>query len=120
MSDLSEYGYVDIDEQQRIDNEKYMARKSTFTCTKQETTPPPDVHKVPKGKKVKELIKSKKPKNWIIDQIAAKGNLVLLAGESGSGKTSLCYSMADAIANGKLFLSTLFFRKYAYIGSNFL
>ena len=55
---------------------------------------------------VKELIKRKKPKNWIIDQIAAKRNLVLLAGESGSGKTSLCYSMADAIAKGDLFLNT--------------
>ena len=106
MSDLSEYGYVDIDEQQRIDNEKYMANKRTFTFTKGESTSPPDVHKVPKGKSVKELIKRKKPRNWIIDQIGAKGNLVLLAGESGSGKTSLCYSMADAIAKGDLFLNT--------------
>ena len=76
MSDLSEYGYVDIDEQQRIDNEKYMASKGTFTFTKEESTPPPDVHKVPKGKSVKELIKRKRPKNWRIDQIGAKGNLV--------------------------------------------
>ena len=106
MSDLSEHGYVDIDEQQRIDNEKYMANKRTFTFTKGESTPPPDVQKVPKGKSVKELIKLKKPKNWIIDQIGAKGNLVLLAGESGSGKTALCYSMADAIAKGDLFLNT--------------
>ena len=93
---------IDIDEQQRLDNERYMSNKSAI----QVTTPPPYVHKVPQGKNVKELIKDKKPKNWIIDQIAAKGNLVLLAGESGSGKTSLCYSMADAIANGKLFLNT--------------
>ena len=40
-----------------------------------ENTPHPNFHKVLKGKKVKELIKNKKSKNQIIDQIAAKGNL---------------------------------------------
>ncbi len=106
MSDLIDYGYVDIDEQKRIDNEKCLAGKSTFTFTKEESTSPSDVHKVPKGKNVKGLIKRKKPKNWIIDQIRARGNLVLLEGESGSGKTYLFYSMADAIAKGDLFLNT--------------
>ena len=100
-----EYGF-DLDEQQRIDNEQYENNRRVIRVINDENTPPPNVHKVPKGKNVKDLIKNKKPKNWIIDQIAAKGNLVLLAGESGSGKTSLCYSMADAIAKGDLFLST--------------
>ena len=100
-----EYGY-DLDARQEKDNEQYEKNRKVIRVINDENTPPPNVHKVPKGKSVKELIKLKKPKNWIIDQIAAKGNLVLLAGESGSGKTSLCYSMADAIAKGDLFLNT--------------
>ena len=104
---------IDIDALQAADNERYENNRRAIKVINQENTPPldvhkvpeekgykeqnqvftphPDVHKVPKGKNVKELIKSKKPKDWIIDQIGAKGNLVLLAGESGSGKTSLCY-----------------------------
>ena len=119
---------IDIDALQAADNERYENNRRAIRVINEENTPPldvqkvheekghkgqnlvftppPNVHKVPKGKNVKELIKNKKPKNWIIDQIGAKGNLVLLAGESGSGKTSLCYSMADAIAKGDLFLNT--------------
>ena len=100
-----EYGY-NLDAQQKKDNEQYENNRKVIRVINDKNTPPPNVHKVPKGKNVKELIKNKKPKNWIIDQIAAKGYLFLLAGESGSGKTSLCYSMADAIASGKLFLNT--------------
>ncbi len=40
------------------------------------------------------------------EQIGAKGNLVLLAGESGCGKTSLMYSMVKAISRGEQFLGT--------------
>mgnify|MGYP006243999449 FL=1 len=119
---------IDIDAIQAADNERYENNRRAIKVINQENTPPldvhkvpeekgykeqnqvftphPDVHKVPKGKNVKELIKSKKPKDWIIDQIASNGSLVLLAGESGSGKTSLCYSMANAIAKGDLFLNT--------------
>jgi archaellum biogenesis ATPase FlaH len=119
---------IDIDAVQAADNERYENNRRAIKVINQENTPPldvhkvpeekgykeqnqvftphPDVHKVPKGKNVKELIKSKKPKDWIIDQIASNGSLVLLAGESGSGKTSLCYSMANAIAKGDLFLNT--------------
>ena len=100
-----EYGY-DLDAQQAKDNEQYENNRKVIRVIDDHNTPPLDVHKVTKGKSVKELIKRKKPRNWIIDQIGAKGNLVLLAGESGSGKTSLCYSMADAIAKGDLFLNT--------------
>ena len=42
----------------------------------------------------------------MIEQIGAKGNLVLLAGESGCGKTSLMYSMVKAISRGEQFLGT--------------
>lgn len=117
MEDFSEYG-VDIDAMQAADNEAYNNRSRVLRVIAESTDAAevksyvvkkshlPNVHQLPKPKKVSELIKDKKPKNWLIEQIGAKGNLMLLAGESGSGKTSLCYSMADAIATGGLFLNT--------------
>ena len=59
-----EYGF-DLDEQQRIDNEQYENNWKVIRVINDENTPPPNVHKVPKGKNVKDLIKNKKPKNWI-------------------------------------------------------
>ena len=117
MRDFSEY-CVDIDAMQEADNESYNNKKRALRVVPESTdaaevkspvikkSHPPNVHQLPKPKKVSELIKNKKPKDWLIEQIGAKRNLMLLAGESGSGKTSLCYSMADAIATGGLFLNT--------------
>ena len=97
-----EYGY-NLDAQQKKDNEQYENNRKVIRVINDKNTPPPNVHKVPKGKNVKELIKNKKSKNWIIDQIATKGYLFLLAGESGSGITSLFFN-ADAIASWKIIL----------------
>ena len=46
---------------------------------------------VQKPLSVKDLLTKRKPTEWVIEQIGAKGNLVLLAGESGRHKTSLIY-----------------------------
>ena len=61
---------------------------------------------VQKSHSVKELLENREPTEWIVDQIGAKGNLALIAGESGCGKTSLMYSMASAISTGGKFLDT--------------
>ena len=71
-------------------------KKTTFTY----------LTNVQKPHSVKELLESREPTEWIVDQIGAKGNLVLIAGESGCGKTSLMYSMASAISTGGKFLDT--------------
>ena len=61
---------------------------------------------VQKPLSVKDLLTKRKPTEWVVEQIGAKGNLVLLAGESGCGKTSLMYSMVKAISSGEKFLGT--------------
>jgi len=71
-------------------------KKTTFT----------HLTNVQKPHSVKELLKNREPTEWIVDQIGAKGNLVLIAGESGCGKTSLMYSMASSISTGGKFLNT--------------
>ena len=71
-------------------------KKTTFT----------HLTNVQKPHSVKELLENREPTEWIVDQIGAKGNLVLIAGESGCGKTSLMYSMASAISTGGKFLDT--------------
>ena len=38
---------------------------------------------VQKPHSVKELLENREPTEWIVDQIGAKGNLALIAGESG-------------------------------------
>ena len=58
--------------------------------TKPKTISTP-IHHVQKPLSVKDLLTKRKPTEWVIEQIGAKGNLVLLAGESGCGKTSLMY-----------------------------
>ena len=73
--------------------------------TKPKTISTP-IHHVQKPLSVKDLLTKRKPTEWVIEQIGAKGNLVLLAGESGCGKTSLMYSMVKAISSGEKFLGT--------------
>ena len=53
-----EYGY-DLDAQQAKDNEQYENNRKVIRVIDDDNTPPLDVHKVTKGKSVKELIKSK-------------------------------------------------------------
>ncbi len=65
----------------------------------------PDVGKGPKS--IDELLKRRRPAEWIVDLFGARGACVLLAGESGAGKTSLLYQMANAISKGKLFMGQL-------------
>ena len=65
----------------------------------------PDVGKGPKG--IDELLKRRQPAEWIVDLFGARGACVLLAGESGAGKTSLLYQMAKAISKGELFMGQL-------------
>ncbi len=65
----------------------------------------PDVGKGPRG--VDDLLKSRQPTEWIVDSFGARGACVLLAGDSGAGKTSFLYQMANAISKGKLFMGQL-------------
>ena len=61
----------------------------------------PDVGKGPRG--VDDLLKSRQPTEWIMDSFGARGACVLLAGDSGAGKTSFLYQMADSM--GSIFVS---------------
>ena len=54
-----------------------------------------------------ELVAARKPTEWVVDQFGASGACVLLAAEMGSGKTSLLYQMAAAIAGGETFMGQL-------------
>ena len=65
----------------------------------------PHVGKGPKS--IDELLKRRRPSEWIVDLFGARGACVLLAGESGAGKTSLLYQMAKAISKGELFMGQL-------------
>jgi len=65
----------------------------------------PHVGKGPRG--VDELILNRQPTEWVVDLLGARGALVLIAGDSGAGKTSLLYQMANAISKGELFLGEL-------------
>ena len=50
-----EYGY-NLDAQQKKDNEQYENNRKVIRVINAENAPPPNVHKFPKGKNVKELI----------------------------------------------------------------
>ena len=63
------------------------------------------VGKVPTS--VEELLKNKKPREWIVDSFGAKGAAVLLAGDKGSGKSAFCYRLAEAVSKGEVFLEQL-------------
>ena len=98
---LEEHGFFDIEKQQRIQNRNY--EESMQNKFNKGSTPSNNVQKLISSKDLK--ITSKKV-DWIIEKIASKGNLILLAGESSSGKTSLMYAMASAIGEGSKFLNT--------------
>ena len=101
----SDYTNCDIDKLQRIDNENYQRQYHKKT-TKDYSL---DVGKDPEN--IADLIKTKSSKEWIIDSFGAKGSCVLLAGETGSGKTSFIYQMAYAISTGNIFLGQLTTKK---------
>ena len=97
----ADYTNCDIDKLQEIDNENYQKRyhkKAKKDCSL-------DVGKDPEN--IADLLKTKKSKEWIIDSFGARGSCVLLAGETGSGKTSFIYQMAYAISTGDIFLGEL-------------
>ena len=98
---LEDFGYVDIEKKQKLQNQYYenqMRKKFKIG-----STPPNNVQKPISSKDLK--ITSRKV-DWIIDKIIERKNLILLAGESASGKTSLMYAMASAIGEGNKFLNT--------------
>ena len=65
----------------------------------------PEVGKVPTS--VEELLKNKKPTEWIVDSFGARGAAVLLAGDKGSGKSAFCYRLAEVVSQGAVFLGQL-------------
>ena len=101
----SDYENYDIDKIQQIDNENYQRRYQNKSLKGYSY----DVGKDPKN--IADLLKTKSSKEWIIDQLGARGSCVLLAGETGSGKTSLIYQMAFAISSGGNFLDELLVQK---------
>ena len=62
-----------------------------------------DVQKVP-IQSAKEVLETREATDWIVDQFIPRGRLTLLAGASGSGKSSLLYGVAEAISNGSDFM----------------
>lgn len=50
-------------------------------------------------------LKHRKPTVWVVSEFGAAGALVMLAAEKGTGKSSLCYSLAAAISDGSKFLN---------------
>ena len=55
----------------------------------------------------KQLLKTREATDWIVDQFIPRGHLTLLAGASGSGKSSLLYGLAEAVSNGSDFMGQL-------------
>ena len=62
-----------------------------------------DVQKVP-IQSAKDVLKTREATDWIADQFIPRGRLTLLAGASGSGKSSLLYGLAEAVSNGSDFM----------------
>ena len=96
-----EHGCIDINKLQEIENQKIEEKMQKKF--KKGFTPSHNVQKLISAKDLK--ITSRKV-DWIIDKIIERKNLILLAGESSSGKTSLMYAMASAIGEGSKFLNT--------------
>ena len=65
-----------------------------------------DVQKVP-IQSAKEVLNTREATDWIVDQFIPRGRLTLLAGASGSGKSSLLYGLAEAVSNGADFMGQL-------------
>ena len=65
-----------------------------------------DVQKVP-IQSAKEVLKTREATDWIVDEFIPRGRLTLLAGASGSGKSSLLYGLAEAVSNGSDFMGQL-------------
>ena len=97
----SDYTGCDIDKMQLIDNENYQNRYHNKSVKDYSS----DVGKGPEN--IADLLKTKSSKEWIVDSFGARGSCVLLAGETGSGKTSFIYQMAYAISTGNIFLGEL-------------
>ena len=68
-----------------------------------------DVQKVPQS--AQQLLKKREATNWIVDLFIPRGRLTLLAGASGSGKSSLLYGVAEAVSNGSDFMGQLTTKK---------
>ena len=68
-----------------------------------------DVQKVPQS--AQQLLKTREATDWIVDQFIPRGRLILLAGASGSGKSSLLYGLAEAVSNGSDFMGQLTTKK---------
>lgn len=68
-----------------------------------------DVQKVPQS--AKEILETREATDWIVDQFIPRGRLTLLAGASGSGKSSLLYGLAEAVSNGTDFMGQLTTKK---------
>ena len=101
-----DFGYVDIEKKQQIQNQNY--EKLMHQKLNHVNTPSNNVQKPISSKDLK--LTTKKV-DWIIDKIIERKNLILLAGESSSGKTSLMYAMASAIGEGSKFLNTFSTKK---------
>ena len=69
-----------------------------------------DVQKVP-IQSAKEVLETREATDWIVDQFIPRGRLTLLAGASGSGKSSLLYGVAEAVFNGSDFMGQLATKK---------
>ena len=69
-----------------------------------------DVQKVP-IQSAKEVLETREATDWIVDQFIPRGRLTLLAGSSGSGKSSLLYGVAEAVPNGSDFMGQLATKK---------
>ena len=64
-----------------------------------------DAQKVPQS--AKEVLETHEATDWIVEEFIPRGRLTLLAGASGSGKSSLLYGLAEAVSNGSDFMGQL-------------
>ena len=63
-----------------------------------------DVGKVPTAR---ELLDSKQKEEWLITELACRGSLLVIAGDTGSSKTTFLYGMAQAMSVGEPFMGQL-------------
>jgi len=55
----------------------------------------------------REVLETREAADWLVDEFIPRGRLTLLAGASGSGKSSLLYGLAEAVSNGSDFMGQL-------------